>query len=218
MSKIPQLVAGPEVPQVLAGPKIPQHVAGPGSKGGKPVRMGAHWYCLRSKPRKEDVLWRQATVRGFEVFYPRVRVNPVNPRSRKVRPYFPGYMFVSADLEAVGLSTFNYMPYAVGLVSFGGEPARVSEALIPALKRRLREIAQADDEFTVGLRPGDPVWIREGPFAGYQAVFDARLSGRHRVRVLLKMLSDRFTPLELEARSIEMRGTHSASRELRQLH
>ena len=52
-------------------------------------------------------------------------------------------MFVKSDLKEVGLSAFNYMPYAVGLVSLGGEPASVSEALIFALRRRLREIAEA---------------------------------------------------------------------------
>ncbi|HEB63956.1 MAG TPA: hypothetical protein ENJ02_00220, partial [Chloroflexi bacterium] len=66
--------------------------------------MSANWYVLRSKARKEDAVYAQALQRGLEVFYPRLRVNPVNPRARKVRPYFPGYMFVRVDLEAVGRS------------------------------------------------------------------------------------------------------------------
>ena len=66
--------------------------------------MTTHWYALRSKPCKEDILWRQVGLRGFECFYPRLRVKPVNPRSRKIRPYFPGYMFVRADLSEAGNS------------------------------------------------------------------------------------------------------------------
>ena len=165
--------------------------------------MTSHWYVLRSKPRKEETLWRQASIRGVEVYYPRIKVNPVNPRARKLRPYFPGYMFIQAELDEVGLSTFNYMPYAIGLVSFGGEPATVSDALILALKRRLHEIWESGGEFFDGLRPGDPVLIREGPFTGYEAIFDVRLSGTDRVRVLLKMLRDRYVPVELNAGWIE---------------
>ncbi|MEJ2353879.1 MAG: transcription termination/antitermination NusG family protein, partial [Anaerolineales bacterium] len=72
--------------------------------------MSAHWYAMRSKPRKEEVLWRQLSAQGYEVYFPRLRVNPVNPRSKKLRAYFPGYMFINVDLEEVGRSTFKWMP------------------------------------------------------------------------------------------------------------
>ena len=85
--------------------------------------MAANWYALRSKPRKEEVVWKQVRTQGFEAYFPRLRVNPVNPRSRKLRPYFPGYLFVYADLEEVGVSVFQWMPHSIGLVCFGGEPA-----------------------------------------------------------------------------------------------
>lgn len=165
--------------------------------------MTLSWYALRSKPRKEEALWGQLLGSSFATFYPRLRVHPVNPRARKVVPYFPGYMFVNADLEEVGSSTFNYMPFSIGLVSFGGEPAPVSETLIRDLSRRLHEIVDAGGVLFDGLSPGDPVWIREGPFSGYGALFDARLTGTDRVRVLLQMLSDRYVPVELEAGWIE---------------
>ena len=119
--------------------------------------MAGLWYALRSKPRKEDIVWRQVTQSGFETFYPRIRVNPVNPRSRKVQPYFPGYLFVLADLDQVGVSTFQWMPHTLGLVSFGGEPAYVPENLIIALRKRVEEIAAAGGELFDGLQPGDPV-------------------------------------------------------------
>ena len=41
----------------------------------------------------------------YEVFYPCLRIHPVNPRSRKIVPYFPGYLFVEADLELVVFPT-----------------------------------------------------------------------------------------------------------------
>ena len=64
--------------------------------------MAHQWYALRSKTRKEDIVWKQVNSRGIEVFFPRIRVHPVNPRSRKIKPYFPGYMFVRLDLAEMG--------------------------------------------------------------------------------------------------------------------
>lgn len=165
--------------------------------------MSRLWYALRSKPRKEEVLWRQLHAQEYEVFFPRLKVQPVNPRSRKLRPYFPGYMFVHVDIDEVGLSTFQWMPHAVGLVNFDGEPASVPENLIHAIRKRVEEIAAAGGEVFVGLKQGDIVRISSGPFAGYEALFDVRLPGSERVRVLLKMLSDRRVLVELNAGQIE---------------
>ena len=166
--------------------------------------MSTQWYVLRSKPRKEDVVWRQAQNNGFETFYPRMRVKPVNPRSRKLLPYFPGYLFVNADLEEVGLSTFQWMPHSMGLVSFGGEPAIVPPHLIDSIRVRVEQINAAGGEVFDGLKSGDKIRISEGPFKGYEAIFDARLPGSERVRVLLELLGNqRQVPVELDASYIQ---------------
>ena len=166
--------------------------------------MASMWYALRSKPRKEDVVWRQVKHLGYDAFYPRLRVNPVNPRSRKLVPYFPGYLFVYVDLETAGKSIFQWMPHTIGLVSFGGEPSYVPENLIHELRKRVEEIAQAGGELFDGLKTGDKVRISSGPFAGYEAIFDARVSGNERVRVLLEFLNNRRRlPIELSAGQIE---------------
>ena len=168
--------------------------------------MPSHWYAFHSQPHKEDLLWQQLLAREIENFYPRIRVHTVNPRARKIRPYFPGYLFVHTDLEVMGISMFQYMPFATGLISFGGEPATVPDALINAIRSRVGEIATAGGELFDGLKPGEEVLIYEGPFAGYEAIFDTRISGTERVRVLLKMLSARQVPVELNAGQIKRKG------------
>lgn len=165
--------------------------------------MTAQWYAIRSKPRKEDVLARQLRSKGYEVFYPRLRVNPVNPRARKLVPYFPGYMFVHTDIEKTGFSTFNWMPHAIGLVMYGDEIAHVPDNLIHEIKKRVEDIAAAGGEQLVRLKPGDRVRIEHGPFAGYEAIFDTRLPGTERVRVLLEFINKRQLPVELDAGEIE---------------
>ena len=168
--------------------------------------MAQHWYALRSKPRKEEVVWRQVHTRGIEIFYPRLRVQPVNPRARKQKPYFPGYMFVQVDVDEVGISAFKWMPHAMGLVCFGDEPAIVPDHLIHSIKQRIDEITAAGGELFDGLRPGDKVLIHDGPFAGYEAIFDARIPGSERVKVLLQLLNDkRQLPVELDAGQIQQK-------------
>jgi transcriptional antiterminator RfaH len=164
--------------------------------------MTEYWYALQSKPNKEDALFQQLQNQGIEVFYPRIRVNPVNPRAKKIKAYFPGYMFIRADIQAVGLSTFQWMPFARGMVVFGQEPATVPDPLIHAIRRKVEAVNAAGGELFDGLQKGETVMIHEGPFQGYEAIFDLRLPGTERVRVLIKLLSQRQVPVELGAGQI----------------
>ncbi len=164
--------------------------------------MAEAWYVIRSKPNKEEFLAGQFTAYGIKVFYPRIRVKTVNPRSRKLRAYFPSYLFVHVDLETVNLSTLQWMPGAINLVSFDGQPASVPESLISAIEHQVEHINASQKNMLQGLKPGDVVTIQDGPFAGYEAIFDGQLSGRERVRVLLSFLQKRQIPVELRGNQI----------------
>lgn len=164
--------------------------------------MSISWYAMRSKPNKESFLAGQLESYGIEVFFPRIRITPVNPRSRKVRPFFPNYLFVHVDLDEVNVSTLRWMPGASGLVSFDGDPAAVPDPLIAAIERQLDLLNVASRQLTHDLKSGDQVTVVDGPFAGYEAIFDARLSGQDRVRVLLNFLQARQVPVELLGRQI----------------
>ena len=161
--------------------------------------MTLDWYVLHSKPQKEDLLAEQLELRRFEVFCPRIRVQVVNPRARKIRPYFPGYVFAHVDLATLGLSVLQYVPGSAGLIAFGGEPASVPESLIHAIRRRVDEINSSGGELFDALKQGETVIVHSGPFAGYEGIFDARLPGTERVRVLLRLLRNRQMPVELPA-------------------
>ncbi len=161
--------------------------------------MTLNWYVLRSKPNKESLLSEQLGAHNIETFYPRLRANPVNPRARKVKPYFPGYIFIHIDLEKTAPSTLQWMAGSAGFVSFGSAPSAVPESLIHAIQKRVGQINAAGGEIFDGLQRGDIVTIQSGPFAGYEAIFDARVSGSERVRVLLKMLEGRAAKMEVHA-------------------
>lgn len=165
--------------------------------------MASNWYALRVKPHKERSVFQLLQARGVEVFFPAVRVKPKNPRAARVRPYFPGYLFVRADLEVMGRNAFSWTPGTHGLVTFGGIPPVVPDPLVQALRRRLAQLEAGGGLALDELKTGDRVRIVSGPFEGYEAIFDARLPGSERVRVLLAFLSSHPRPLKLDRADIE---------------
>jgi transcription antitermination factor NusG len=166
------------------------------------------WYVIRSKPLKEDFLYEQLSAHEVEAFYPRLKVKTVNPRARQVRPYFPGYLFAHLDPCDQLFSSLQWMPGAVGIVAFGGEPASVSDGLIHAIAQRVDKLNLAHTEFLESLHQGDRVLIHGGAFTGYEGIFDVRLSGSDRVRVLLALLNNRQIPIELPAEYIQQTKQH----------
>lgn len=164
------------------------------------------WYVIQSKARKEGLLCEQLRLRGVETYYPRIRVRTVNPRAQKTKSYFPGYLFVQIDLKQTDLASFRWLPGTVGLVSFQGEPADVPDSMVRAIQKRVDEINAAGGEHLEGLTPGDTVTILNGPFTGWEAIFDRRLSGSDRVRVLLSLLKGRQVPVDLPAGQIERKN------------
>jgi transcription elongation factor/antiterminator RfaH len=163
---------------------------------------GEAWHVLHSKPCKENQLNAYLQSLGIETFYPTIRVKPANPRAAKIRPYFPRYLFAYVNLNVVGRSTLRWAPGATRLVQFGDYPATVPQTVIDRLRQRLSDIEAAGGLTPDGLQRGDPVRIIDGPMAGYEAIFDVRLSGSERVQVLLEMLG-RIVRVKIDANAIE---------------
>jgi len=166
------------------------------------------WYVMHSKPNKEELLYEQLRTRNIDAYYPRIKVQPVNPRARKRKPYFPGYLFIQVDLDDLGTSTLRWMPGALGLVDFGSDPASVPDELLKAIQEKVEYANALDKNQVERFRCGEIVTIEAGPFAGYRAIFDSRLPGHERVRVLLELLSDRQIGVALSVNQIRQQEQH----------
>lgn len=164
--------------------------------------MNGRWYVLRIKPHKDRKVYKFLQAKDVDVYFPTFRANPKNPRAARIRPFFPGYMFVNIDLEQEGSNALRWVPGTRGLVRFGGKPAVVPHNLIHELKERVSnfEQQQGEDE---GFQEGDRVRITSGPLAGYEAIFDTRLSGKDRVQVLLSLLNRQPRRVALSAEHLE---------------
>jgi transcription antitermination factor NusG len=124
-----------------------------------------------------------------------------------------GYLFVYAELETIGFSTPQYMPYSNGLVQFGGEPAVVPDDLIVSIQRRLQQLDfEGKNTQKTAFKPGAPVIITGGVFDGYEAVFDQSFSGKERSRILIKTLNHYAMKIEVSNKTLKSRPGTPPSR------
>jgi len=162
-----------------------------------------NWYVMHSKPRKEALLRERLRIQRIEAYLPSIRVKPVNPRARTEQPFFPGYLFIRVDLEQIPVSELRWIPGATGIVCVGGEPAIVGDSLIRTIQEQIENITESNNQRVDRFKSGDWVVISDGPFATYRAMFDCRLSGSDRVRVLLELLQNQKIRLELSGRQLQ---------------
>lgn len=172
--------------------------------------MALAWYVLRSKPNKEDFFCGQLLAHRVETFFPRVQVRTVNPRARKMRPYFPGYLFVHVDFDVINSSTLHWLPGSGGLVSFDMIPASIPDAMINTIRRKVDEINLTAAQPLLGIKHGDRIQITDGPFAGQDAIFDRCRNGNERVRVLIQYLHNRNMPIDLPVEQIKIKNMPAA--------
>lgn len=119
-----------------------------------------------------------------------------------MRPYFPGYLFVQLDLSDENHKNIQWIPGGMGLISYGDEYPIVPANLIAAVRRRLEDIELAGGELFADLKSGDVLTIQDGPFQGYEALFDSRIKGTDRVKVLLKLLKGQLMKVEVPSSKV----------------
>ncbi len=161
------------------------------------------WYAIQTKPYKELVA-REAlgSIEDVQVYLPLLRVKPVNPRARKVRPFFPGYLFACVDLVQVGLSAVRWVPGVVRVLGCGDQPVAIPESVIQEIRCRVEEAQQTNRIDAQSFQQGERVRITSGPLEGFEGMFDTRLAGQMRARILVEFVG-RFTPAEVDIGSLE---------------
>ena len=116
--------------------------------------MSTAWYAIRSNPNKEEFFWNQLLAHRIETFYPCLKGLTVNPRARRLKPYFPGYLFVHVDLDSVNTSFLQWMPGSAGIVSFDYIPASVPDSLIAVIHHKVDDLNAACLPLVSGMLSG----------------------------------------------------------------
>lgn len=147
----------------------------------------SRWYAVQTLPHMETTAETHLARQGFESFLPRIKVT--RRHARKVEtvraPLFPGYGFVRLDLSRHRWRSVNGTSGVAGLVMACDRPQPIPHGTIEGL------LDATDPEGVIdlhhGLKPGDPVRLVAGPFAGQIGVL-IRLDGKARVEMLLSLL------------------------------
>jgi len=159
------------------------------------------WYLVRTKPGKERWVHDQLAVMLPEVFLPLLEAK--TPRWGKMAwttgPLFPGYLFARFELHARYFDV-KYLPGVHGFVSAGMDPLAVPEAVIEEIRRRGVGGVIKIEEPVMGS--GDKVRVVEGPFRGFEAIFERYLSGAERVAILLSTIEASGIRMVLPASSV----------------
>jgi transcriptional antiterminator RfaH len=100
-------------------------------------------------------------------------------------PLFPCYLFAQFDLQSRYFDV-KYLAGVQGLVSAGNDPLAVPPRVVEEIKRRGDNgIVKLEEQ---PFDSGDRVVVVEGPFRGFEAIFQRYLTGAERVAILLSAI------------------------------
>lgn len=148
-----------------------------------------HWYLVHTKPRQENCALENLQRQGYQCYLPTRLSEKLRQGALTVteEPLFPRYLFIrlGRDESAHSWAPIRSTKGVSRLVSFGTEPAKVSDSLIDALRAQAA-YAQAEPERL--FEAGERVWLTETPFAGMEGIYQMA-DGERRVMVLIELLS-----------------------------
>lgn len=157
------------------------------------------WYLLHCQKQKEFYV--------AEALRSRLMVDSYIPQShiwsrgeKKTVAFFPGYIFIQADLRETALSAINASHGVIRLVEIGGEPCSVPQNVIDEIVISLEKYHQHSSQF---FKPGDHVRFRgKGPLQDLDMIFVGPSTSSHRVNVLLNLLG-RLKEIQVEGHKLE---------------
>jgi len=148
------------------------------------------WFLIYSKPRNEDIVSQKLCDAGFEVLNPKLKERKYVRRKLQdvVSPLFPCYIFVKFDFPG-DFRTIKYTRGVRSIVGSGNVPSTVPNEIVDSITNNMEDglIKRNQPE----LKKGEKVIIKEGPFEGFEAVFEKNLKGTERVTVLLNAINAR---------------------------
>ncbi|MFV8819137.1 transcription/translation regulatory transformer protein RfaH [Haliea sp. E17] len=156
------------------------------------------WYAVQTKPRQEHVARENLQRQDYTTYLPMIRQRKQRRQrwTQVSEPLFPRYLFIHADAGQQSLAPVRSTLGVIALVRFGQLLRPVPDAVIHYLRQAENAEAgeRVDDSWP--HRPGDPVQVLAGAFAGLTGIFQHPV-GEERAILLLELLG-RQTPIAIE--------------------
>jgi transcriptional antiterminator RfaH len=147
------------------------------------------WVLIYTKAKQEIKANENLQNQGFKTFLPLISATNKNSESKSLVPVFPRYIFAQINF---GLDNWTSIKSSYGvsyIVMFGDKFTSVSPRIIKLIQDRLNEEGIYKENVSrVDYKKGDSLTIKEGQFAGIDAIFLSKKS-KDRVRLLLKLIN-----------------------------
>ena len=146
------------------------------------------WILVYTKPNQETRANDNLRNQGFKTFLPLISSSNRGD-SKNLKPVFPRYIFVRLDLNSGNWNSIKSSYGVSGIVMFGEEFTPILYQIIKSLKKKLdaKDIYE-EKVLDADYQEGDKLTIKEGKFAGIEAIFLSKKS-KDRVRLLLNLLN-----------------------------
>lgn len=183
-------------------------------------RPGMRWYVLRVASNKEDqvceALTRKVKIERIEdrvgrILVPTQREKRMRAGTARVydRKLYPGYVFVEMATEedgSIAEDVWYVIKDTTGVGDFIGADNKPTAMKPHDVEKMLAVVEKSADTPTLagmaGLKKGEQVKVKEGPFENYEGEIDEVMVDKGQVRVIISIFG-RATPIELEYWQIE---------------
>jgi transcriptional antiterminator RfaH len=145
------------------------------------------WYVVQTKPGDENRVRNNLLNQGIEIFLPLVETFLYcgGKMVQKHKCLFPNYLFAKFDLDV----NYYKVKWTRGVSKVLGSDSGavpISEAVVQAIRERAGEgdLVKLEDQ----IKDGDSIQVTSGPFKELRGIFQKKISGRDRVRILLSLI------------------------------
>ena len=162
-----------------------------------------HWYVIHCKTGREKFTSETLKANlGLIVYLPEKKV--WSKGNARFISLFPGYLFIQADLQKTTPSQINTSPGVLRLLECEGIPQEVPSHFVEMLRAEINSLNEYFCAPHQSFRPGDTLYVIEGPLRGLETVFIGPTTPGKRVQVLLNFLG-RLTKADVELSALEKR-------------
>jgi transcriptional antiterminator NusG len=176
------------------------------------TESGLQWYVLRTitgqeKKIKLYIESKVATL-GFQDYVSQVLI-PIEKvfqirkgkKITKERNFYPGYVFVEADLSQGEVK--HLLRFVPGVFGFLGteEPSPLRHHEVMRLLGKADELSENEGEYAGSFLVGEAITVTDGPFNSFTGIIEEINHEKKKLKVTVKIFG-RKTPLELNCSQV----------------
>ena len=147
------------------------------------------WYLLQHKPNYQKISLTNLERQGFETFCPLIeKTTRINSKFKNsFLPLFPGYIFISFNMNESKWISIKYTLGVLRIVSFNNKPSEVPKDLILALQKKYNNPNKMSS--LKNIKKGDYIKILKGPLSGFIGKIES-YDEKNRLKILLEFMGN----------------------------